>query len=303
MQLESLLYFVQIAGGKTYLEVAEENNMSQSALSKNIKKLENEIGLDLLVKSGRSVKLTQAGYQLMKDVQGIYPELLDITTHIKQFQKNNCVSVWIDMPGFSNIRKILKDFEKEHPEIDLTIGEKNYLHRTQHLEEMIPKENCDIEICHQSLNNDDPCVQGDVIYNDCIVMLMSSRHELAKKKYITYADLQHYQVYINGWGKYFYDHYFIPNGLSLNYLYNEKQTREEIIWNIIDSNKLGMFYASDFYMFNMREMVIRAISDFPLQFVSIRTKKKLSDNQQLLYDYIKNMAKKKYTFNIMEVIG
>ena len=57
MTFDQIQYFIAIAECNTYFDAAEELNISQSALSKQIIKLEKELGVALLDRSRRKAPL------------------------------------------------------------------------------------------------------------------------------------------------------------------------------------------------------------------------------------------------------
>lgn len=62
MNLTTLKYFISVASlGGSITEVAKEAYVSQSAVSKTIKQLEEEIGVELFDREGRTIKLNQQG--------------------------------------------------------------------------------------------------------------------------------------------------------------------------------------------------------------------------------------------------
>ena len=67
MTFDQIQYFIAIAECNTYFDAAEELNISQSALSKQIIKLEKELGVALLDRSRRKASLTPAGETFYQD--------------------------------------------------------------------------------------------------------------------------------------------------------------------------------------------------------------------------------------------
>ncbi|MFW6381388.1 MAG: LysR family transcriptional regulator [Bacillota bacterium] len=61
MNIKSLDYFRKIADSRSISRVAENSYISQSALSQKIKKLEDQLGVKLFIRSNRGVKLTRQG--------------------------------------------------------------------------------------------------------------------------------------------------------------------------------------------------------------------------------------------------
>lgn len=59
--LRALRYFQSVVRLNSFSEAAEENFISQSAISQQIQTLERELGFQLLVRKNRSFSLTPAG--------------------------------------------------------------------------------------------------------------------------------------------------------------------------------------------------------------------------------------------------
>ncbi len=78
MNLESLLYFMDIASGQTFFSVAEKYNTSQSSVSKAIIRLEDELSVKLFDRSKRVVHLTHSGDIFYNGLKKLYPAYLDL---------------------------------------------------------------------------------------------------------------------------------------------------------------------------------------------------------------------------------
>lgn len=65
MDLHHLQTFVQVAQQLNFSRAAEALNLSQSAVSRHIEALEQELGLDLFTRGGRGALLTEAGARLL----------------------------------------------------------------------------------------------------------------------------------------------------------------------------------------------------------------------------------------------
>lgn len=85
MMLRQLQYFHTVVRTGSFTEAAEECFISQSAISQQIKALENDLGVKLLVRENRSFHLTEAGEylyqksgQLLEDFERIKNETIKI---------------------------------------------------------------------------------------------------------------------------------------------------------------------------------------------------------------------------------
>ena len=85
MMLRQLQYFHTVVRTGSFTEAAEECFISQSAISQQIKALENDLGVKLLIRENRSFHLTEAGEylyqksgQLLEDFERIKNETIKI---------------------------------------------------------------------------------------------------------------------------------------------------------------------------------------------------------------------------------
>ncbi|MEK1830572.1 LysR family transcriptional regulator [Priestia megaterium] len=86
MNLHALRLFYTVAEKRSVTRAAEELNISQPAVTAQIKKLEQEINLTLLSPKGRGIFLTTAGEHLAKHAKRLFSLECEIESSIKQFR-------------------------------------------------------------------------------------------------------------------------------------------------------------------------------------------------------------------------
>src|SRR5438874_8590970 len=84
MQFEALKVFCDIARCKSFSQAAEANGLSQSAASHIVAQLERWLGVQLIVRHPRPLRLTALGQQFFEGCNTIVEQFLDLESSIKQ---------------------------------------------------------------------------------------------------------------------------------------------------------------------------------------------------------------------------
>src|SRR3954469_18599618 len=77
MELRQLEYFAAVARHRHFRRAAEESYVTQSALSQQVRRLEEELGLLLLRRTPHGVELTPAGRELAERADAILAEVAE----------------------------------------------------------------------------------------------------------------------------------------------------------------------------------------------------------------------------------
>lgn len=124
MELRHLRYFTVVAKHLHFSEAANELNISQPPLSKQIKQLEEELGVILLKRNNRKVELTEAGKYFYKSAVRI---LSIIEKDIEIVRKIDCGEIGSLTIGFGGtvvydlLPKIIKQVKVKYPDIKLEV--------------------------------------------------------------------------------------------------------------------------------------------------------------------------------------
>ena len=111
MEIESLKCFVVLSDKKKFTEAAFECNMTQSTLSKKIKKMENELGVQLFNRTMHETVLTEEGKKFYKYAKSI---LMMYDRALVELQPNTIRLGCMSVLSPYHIPKMLRDFSLSH---------------------------------------------------------------------------------------------------------------------------------------------------------------------------------------------
>ncbi len=114
--------FEAVARHLNFRAAAEELALTQSAVTRQIQALENEVGVSLFLRHTRAVELTAAGAQLL---QSVLPTLERLDSTVRQIRrsagrKSVAISTWASFASMWLIPR-LEAFQSQHPDIDIRI--------------------------------------------------------------------------------------------------------------------------------------------------------------------------------------
>lgn len=122
MELRHLRYFVAVAEELSFSRAASRVYLSQPALSQQIHKLEEELGVELLWRSKRRVELTEAGEALL---EGARQALVQVDQSVRTVREVGGVErrrLRVGFPEYANhtlVAKILETFQRRNSHVEL----------------------------------------------------------------------------------------------------------------------------------------------------------------------------------------
>ena len=114
--------FARLAQHLNYRAVADELALTQSAISRQIQALEDDVGVRLFTRSTRSVQLTAAGSVLLAAVNTSLPPIDAAVQQLRGSTQRKTVSI-STFPSLASLWLIprLGDFQQLHPDIDIRV--------------------------------------------------------------------------------------------------------------------------------------------------------------------------------------
>ncbi len=202
-QLES---FIKVAENLNFARAAESLQITQSAVSRQIHALEDELGVKLLHRTTRSVTLTPAGVSFLEDAKQVVGRLSSAKQKLHRQDSSPMQLLTIGCPSEENLpllEQILKRCRKELPQLYPFL--KIIPHRS--LLTLFYRGDLDLLFGFQ----DDIPQKGDMVYRELfrlpLCCLLASDHPLADREELSLDDLLSEKVIVC-------NSYAIPSGAA-----------------------------------------------------------------------------------------
>lgn len=117
----------QVEKQGTLTAAAAVLNLTQSALSHSMKKLEQQLGTDVWLREGRNLRLTQAGQYLLAVANRVLPQLDLAEERLSQFAQGERGTLRIGMechPCYQWLLKVVSPYLAAWPDVDVDVRQK-----------------------------------------------------------------------------------------------------------------------------------------------------------------------------------
>lgn len=187
MEIRQLKAFLAIAEAKTFTAGARRVNVTQAAISMQIKQLEDEVGLQLFTRTPRRVIMTEAGEYLLERARKILREHDSAIAEIAELggAEHGRLRIGSASAEFATLQlpHILQRIREKYPKADIAVTSGT----SQKLVEKIM--HGEIDIAFVSLPVDNSSITTDLLFSDEIVAIAHPSHPLANERYISAAAL------------------------------------------------------------------------------------------------------------------
>lgn len=124
--LDLLRGFEAAARSLSFTKAAQELFVTQSAVSRQVKAIEDHLGAALFMRRHRSLSLTEAGHELYRATAQALRQLADAAANIRARDAGRTLTVTATI-GFASLWLIprLADFRSRRPDIDIRIAADN----------------------------------------------------------------------------------------------------------------------------------------------------------------------------------
>ena len=179
MLLKQIQYFLAVAECRHFTRAAERLFVSQSALSQQITKLENDLNIQLINRDTHPIELTPAGEDFRRGAERILADVNQLQENMKQWQEPQKHTIHIGMImglGGMPLSDYLAEFNTSYPEARFTLEH----HLSKELCKMLLDGQLDFAIFAAPQNIDTYPYEILPIQQEPFLALLPIDHPLAK---------------------------------------------------------------------------------------------------------------------------
>jgi LysR family cys regulon transcriptional activator len=235
MKLQQLRYLIQVVRqGLNVSDAAEALHTSQPGISKQIRLLEEELGVDIFVRHGKRVtSITEPGKTIVAIAERVLKEAENLKQAGREFAAETAGSFTIATTHTQAryaLPPVIKQFMARYPEVRLSLKQGNPMQISQ----AVVSGEADIVIATEAIAQFDelvmlPCYQ----WNRCIVV--PAKHPLLKVERLTLEDVAKYPIIT-------YDFAFTGRS-AMQRAFEQKGLTPNVVLTAIDSDVIKTYVA------------------------------------------------------------
>ncbi|MDP4155141.1 MAG: LysR family transcriptional regulator [Bacillota bacterium] len=187
MELRDLKSFIEVASHKSFTKAAAHSYLTQPSLSKAVKKLEDELHVELFDRSTRSLRLTDAGIIVFQQGQKALGALEELDILLDELKEVVVGEIKMGVPpliGTLFFPKIARNFHNQYPKVTLELVELG----AKRISQLVESGEIDLGIivlpASETKFNVYPFIQDE------FVLYVHEDHKLAKNEVVTLGDLK-----------------------------------------------------------------------------------------------------------------
>lgn len=190
METRQIRYFLEVAKREHVTEAADALHVAQSSVSRQIFNLENELGVELFIREGRSVKLTPLGRVFFERMKQVWNMMEDAKREVEEYLNPEKGTVRIAFPismAAHTLPFIIYSFRTRYPEAKFQMSNALYYDL---IDGVVNGEFNLAMIAPMPNPEKEKKIKGATLFTENIVALIPFHHPLADRKSIRLRELK-----------------------------------------------------------------------------------------------------------------
>lgn len=186
MELRQLRYLLTVADEQSFTRAAEKLFVTQSALSQQIQKLEEQVGDPLLERATRQIRLTPAGEILVRHASRMFGELDAAQSEIRELRGLQRGILRIGVVQTINamiIPQAVAAFNATYPQVRIQIEELSAGEIERGLQ------SGELQVGVGFVPTTDPDIEAESLFTEEMILIVGREHPLAECETLEFSDL------------------------------------------------------------------------------------------------------------------
>ncbi|MBL9152440.1 MAG: LysR family transcriptional regulator [Verrucomicrobiales bacterium] len=188
MDFRHLRYFQAVAEELSFSRAARRLRIAQPALSRAVQELERDVGVMLLDRSRRSIRLTPGGAVLLRETAGVFDHVDDMLRRVRRAAAGEVGELrlgYIGPPTRSFLGPLLKAYHREHPGVTIVLEERT----PERVWEMVSKGRLSVGLTRPVLAHEALGLQSLLLREERLCAAVPVEHPLADRPSIPWQAL------------------------------------------------------------------------------------------------------------------
>lgn len=187
MELRHLRYFVAVARERNFTRAAEILHIAQPPLSRQIQQLEDELGLALIERGSRPLRLSEAGrlfYEQAVQVLERIDEMKALVGQLHAADRDRFSIGFVASTLYGKLPEVIRTYRNARPDVELTLVELTSVEQIAALKEGR------IDVGFGRIPLDDPALERKLLRNEKLIAAVPAKHPmLSRGKSLRLEDL------------------------------------------------------------------------------------------------------------------
>jgi len=182
MDLRQLKYFIAVAEERSFCRAATRLHVSQPPITRQVKMLEDDLGVQLFERTHWGVELTQAGEALLANAYGIRALVDHASDRARRVGKGAAGRLDVGLVGsgmLDIVPAILHRYSAAHPDVDVVLLNAPRIAQIEAL-----RQNRLLIAFDRHLPTDDPDLRVEVVVSEALLLACREDSPLAKHRVV-----------------------------------------------------------------------------------------------------------------------
>jgi DNA-binding transcriptional LysR family regulator len=188
MELRQLRYFAAVAHHRSFTVAARELNVAQPALSQQVRRLEQELGIELLRRTTRRVELTEAGELALARASRALAESEALRAEVDAVRGLTRGTLSLGMlPAIGKLdpAPLLAAFGMQYPAIEVRLVEDTLVGALA----LLRADRLDLAFGLVEPDQAGEGIGGERLFQEELAVIVAEHHRLAKRRSVRFGDL------------------------------------------------------------------------------------------------------------------